>query len=154
MLFRSDLGGAHRPGVVGALERLYQVVLVEERPQNALGVDHLAVTVEVDHPLGGHGFRGLHHVLILHSIIAGELPVLLVDVEAEDLDDEKLQYYLARLGEYLDNKVFVSLLKREPEAACYMFHWAVIEQPYIIGADGEILFELDDDDDDDDDDDE
>ena len=65
----------------------------------------------------------------------------------EDIDDEKLQYYLDRLGEYLDNKVFVSLLMRDPEAASYMFHWAVIEQPYIIGADGEVMFTLDDDDD-------
>lgn len=61
----------------------------------------------------------------------------------EEMDEEKLQYYLDRLAEYLDDKMFVSLLEREPEMAVYFFHRAVIDQPYVIGEDGEIMFTLD-----------
>ena len=59
----------------------------------------------------------------------------------EDIDEETLDYYLERLDEFLNNRVFVSLLRRDPDTAVYVFWWGVVEQPYTV-VDGELMFTL------------
>ena len=64
----------------------------------------------------------------------------------EDIDEEVLDYYLRRLDEYLNNKVFVSLLNRDHATAAYWYWSAVVDQPYILDEDGEICITLPDED--------
>ena len=56
--------------------------------------------------------------------------------EFEGREEEVLESHVRRLKTYLKTGTFVSLLRRDPQAAAYLFWEAVVDQPYIIDEHG------------------
>ncbi len=58
----------------------------------------------------------------------------------EGREEEVLESHVRRLRTYLKTGTFVSLLRRDPQSAAYLYWEAVVDQPYIIDEHGGVDF--------------
>ena len=57
--------------------------------------------------------------------------------------EDRLRSNLQRLREeYLTDRVFVTLMGTDLKAACHWFWDAVVQAPYLVDEDGEVIFDL------------
>ena len=58
----------------------------------------------------------------------------------EGREEEVLASHVRRLRAYLKTGAFVSLLRRDPQAAAYLYWEAVVDQPFIVDEHGGVDF--------------
>ena len=99
---------------------------------------------DYDKPPRSTRVKAEHLWLLLALAVEGALEQ--PEESFEGREEEVLESHIRRLEGYLKTNTFVSLLRRDPQAAAYLYWEAVVDAPYIIDEPGGIDFGVDEED--------
>ena len=129
-------------------ERALEVCLGEDPPDEPEFDDRAAPGST---PLPAESLWSLVQLAVTGALQSGDDEDDDEDEDEDETDDwgfdpdqrESLESHLRRLtNDYLTNRVFITLLKKDPDTAYHWFWDAVVDQPYIVDEDGECVMNL------------